>query len=208
MTNRKEIHDRVLNATDKDDLASAYGEWAADYDKDLVDEMGYVAPVLTCRLLQQYVQDPQAEILDAGCGTGLVGKALSEAGYRNLEGLDYSEDMLEQARRKNVYRALHQGDLTARLDLPDERFDAVVSVGTFTCGHVGPEGLGELIRVTRPGGFICFTVREQAWEGDAYRPVMDKLEQSGVWGRVVEKSIDYIPKEGAKCMACVYRKQS
>ena len=208
MANRKEIHDRVLNATDKQDLASAYGEWAADYDKDLVDEMGYVAPVLTCRLLQQYVHDPQAQILDAGCGTGLVGQALAEAGYSNLEGLDYSKDMLEQARRKNVYRALHQGDLTARLDLPGDCFDAVVSVGTFTCGHVGPEGLGELIRVTRPGGCICFTVREQAWEEDAYRPVMEELEQSGAWTRVEVKAIDYIPREGARCMACIYRKNA
>lgn len=206
MTNRKKIHDRVLNATDKDELASAYSEWAADYDKDLVEEMGYVAPETTSKLLQQYVRDPQAEILDAGCGTGLVGEALHRAGFCHLEGLDYSRDMLEQARRKGVYQALHQADLTATLDFPDDRFDAIVSVGTFTCGHVGPEAFAELIRITRPGGYICFTVREQAWDTDGYRPAMDELENTGAWERLEERTTDYIPREGAECVVCVYRK--
>jgi predicted TPR repeat methyltransferase len=205
MSNRKAIHDRVLNATDKDELASAYSEWAAEYDRDLVDEMGYVAPAITSELLQQYLPDTRARILDAGCGTGLVGQALHQAGFHNLAGLDYSTDMLQQARAKGVYQALHQADLTATLDFPDDHFDAVVSVGTFTCGHVGPEAFRELIRVTRPGGCICFTVRDQAWEEDGYRPAMAALEKNGAWTRLEEKETDYIPREGANCMICVYR---
>lgn len=208
MNNRKKIHDRVLNATDQEELASAYSEWAENYDKDLVDEMGYIAPLKTSQLLQDYVQDLQAGILDAGCGTGLVGEQLHEAGFRNLEGLDYSEHMLEQARQKSVYKALHKGDLTGRLEIEDDRYDAVVSVGTFTCGHVGPEGFRELIRITRPGGYICFTVRDKAWEDDDYRPALDEIEKNGDWKQLEEKTIDYIPKEGAKCKICVYRKSA
>jgi hypothetical protein len=40
MPTRKEIHDRVLKATDKDELAASYSEWATDYDRDVVDELG------------------------------------------------------------------------------------------------------------------------------------------------------------------------
>ncbi len=91
---------------------------AERYDKDLIDEMGYVAPAIASQLLQGYVEDQHIRILDAGCGTGLVGADLHQNGYLNLEGLDYSVQMLEKAKDKGVYTRLHQGDLTGRLDLP------------------------------------------------------------------------------------------
>jgi len=37
------------------------------------------------------------EILDFGCGTGLVGQCLNEMGYSNISGIDASEKMLELA---------------------------------------------------------------------------------------------------------------
>ena len=206
MDRRKSIHQRVLTAASKEELETAYGEWADRYDKDLVDEMGYVAPIMTCRILQAHVPDLRARILDAGCGTGLVGEYLRQQGYRKLEGLDYSEKMLEKAREKNAYAVLSCGDLTATLDFPDDTFDAIVSVGTFTCGHVGPDAFAELIRITRPGGIICFTVRDRAWQEDGYRPVMAELEREGRWKMVEETSSDYIRQEGSSCRICVYRK--
>lgn len=206
MATRKEIHDRVLNAKNKEELATAYGEWAERYDNDLIDEMGYVAPTLAGQLLQKYLKDEQAQILDAGCGTGLVGVFLHQAGFRHLEGLDYSADMLARAKEKSVYTRLCQGDLTARLDLPDDGYDAVISVGTFTCGHVGPEAFAELIRVTRPGGHLCITVRDRAWEEDNYRDAMARLEESGAWTCIEEQAADYIQQEGSRCNICIYQK--
>jgi len=206
MDRRKAIHQRVLNATSKQELENAYGEWADRYDQDLVDDMGYVAPIMTCRILQGHVPDRQARILDVGCGTGLVGESLQQQGYRKLEGLDYSGKMLEKAREKNAYEVLSRGDLTASLAFPDDTFDAIVSVGTFTCGHVGPAAFIELTRITRPGGYICFTVRDQAWEEDDYGSVMAKLEQQGRWKLIEEKITDYIREEGSSCRICVYRK--
>ncbi|PLX99071.1 MAG: hypothetical protein C0623_10245 [Desulfuromonas sp.] len=206
MATRKEIHDRVLNAKSKEELATAYSEWAERYDSDLIDEMGYVAPAIAGQLLDDHVKDRAARILDAGCGTGLVGADLYQKGYRNLEGLDYSEQMLKKAESKEVYTRLYQGDLTAKLDFPENSFDAIISVGTFTCGHVGPEAFSELIRITRPGGYICFTVRDKAWEDDNYRTAMDEIEKSGAWKRLQEQATDYIQKEGSSCNVCVYQK--
>ena len=206
MATRKEIHERVLNATSKEELAAVYGEWAEHYDKDLIDEMGYVAPAIASQLLQGHVSDLSARILDAGCGTGLVGADLHQMGYRNLEGFDYSAQMLERAKDKKVYTRLHQGDLTGRLDLVDNSYDAIISVGTFTCGHVGPEAFDELIRITKPGGHLCFTVRDQAWEKDNYRVAMDKIENIGAWKRVEEKNTAYIQQDGSSCNVCIYQK--
>jgi predicted TPR repeat methyltransferase len=205
MSNRKEIHDRVLNAADKDELMAAYKEWADKYDTDLIDEMGYVAPVIAGKLLLKYVKDPAVEILDAGCGTGLVGAFLSENGYSNITGLDYSQEMLSQAKGKDVYQTLIQCDLTQTLDIAENTYDAVISVGTFTSGHVGPEALGELVRITKPGGCICFTVRESAWTEDNYQDEIAKIEKNKGWKLLEEQTTDYIKQEGSTCKVCLYQ---
>ena len=66
MSNRREIHDRVLQAADKHQLASAYAEWASTYDEDLVDEMGYRAFSIASDLLISHLRSSQARILDVG----------------------------------------------------------------------------------------------------------------------------------------------
>lgn len=204
MSTRTAIHDRVLNAADKDELAAAYAEWAEAYDHDLLDELGYVAPLIATELLCAQIDTAAARILDAGCGTGIVGALLHDSNFTRVDGLDYSHDMLAKAREKGVYADLMQGDLMAPLDLSDATYDAVISVGTFTCAHVGPRALAELARVTRPGGCICFTVRDQAWDEDGYREAIDALVSAGVWKRVDERVSPYIEKEGSECRVCLY----
>jgi predicted TPR repeat methyltransferase len=205
MGKRREIHDRVLNASSKEELESAYSEWAEHYDNDLVDEMGYVAPRIASRLLMDYATDNAAIILDAGCGTGLVGEFLNREGYENVEGLDYSTSMLEKAAEKKIYRNLSQGDLTASLDIPSDTYDAIISVGTFTCGHVGPEAFKELVRITKPQGYICVTVREEAWQEDRYREIVEDLQRGGSWDLLEQNSADYIKSEDSNCIVCLFQ---
>ncbi len=49
-------------------------------------------------------------------------------------------------------------DLGARLDFPDDRFAASTALGVLTPGHAPPTALDEMLRVTRPGGHLIFTV--------------------------------------------------
>ena len=77
-------------------------------------------------------------------------------------------------------------------------------MGTFTCGHVGPEAFDELVRITRPGGYLCFTVREQAWEEDDYRTIVRELEARERWEQQKMISADYIREEGARCKVCLF----
>ena len=208
MANRREIHDRVLNASTTEELAKAYNEWADNYDQDLIDEMGYVAPLIATQLFSDNVEDRATIILDAGCGTGLVGEYLRRHGYKNIEGLDYSRAMLEKAGQKQIYRKLTQGDLTGSLDIASNTFDAVISVGTFTCGHVGPEAFDELLRIVKPGGHICFTVRDQAWEEDSYLDKIGALQRNGAWTMLAESTAEYIKSDGSNCRICLYQVSS
>ncbi len=202
---RKPIHERVLNASNKEELKAAYSDWAAGYDRDLIDEMGYVAPKIASNLLLKYLNDTNAQILDAGCGTGLVGSIMHKSGYTNIDGIDYSPDMLERAAEKAIYRSLIEGDLMNALHIDNRKYDAVISVGTFTCGHVGPQAFDELVRITKAGGYICFTVREEAWKEDQYLSKIEEITATGNWEMMEIHTADYIQQEGANCKACLFR---
>jgi predicted TPR repeat methyltransferase len=204
MSERSKIHDRVLTARNTKELMAAYADWAKSYDADLLGEMGYVAPAIATKLLLDNLENKDALVLDAGCGTGIVGEILTREGISTLTGLDYSEEMLEQAGAKGVYKELIQADLMGPLNLSNSIFDALISVGTFTLGHVGPKALFELARVVKPGGLICFTVRDEAWIKSNYRATIDTIEKEGKWRKIEQLDADYILQDGSRCKICLY----
>ena len=100
-TDRKNLDQRLKKAygvKSAADVVELYDSWADDYDTELLDELGYVAPRLTAEAFCRHVPDTNALILDVGCGTGLVGKELHDAGYTHVDGLDISNEMLEIGR--------------------------------------------------------------------------------------------------------------
>lgn len=149
------------------DAMRMYGHWAPTYDESFGAAWGYIAPREIAAILRGEIA-PGVEILDIGAGTGLVAEHLRGL---TVDALDITPEMLAVARTKGLYRHLLQDDLTRALDLPDASYDAVVSCGTFTHGHVGPECFPELLRITRPGAvFACGTigpVLDQAGFGSA-----------------------------------------
>ena len=136
-----------------------------------------------------------ARILDAGAGTGLVGKLLSQRGYTNLIAMDLSDGMLSEARKKNAYREFYQMVMGKPLDFPSDSFDAVISVGVLTVGHAPASSLDELVRVTRPDGHVVFTLRPDVYEGSGFKEKHAQLESQGKW-RLVEVSdpVQVLPK--------------
>lgn len=173
----------VYNSQNNQELTERYDVWAKDYEQDLDDQFGYIGPEPAVDVLVKYVS-PDARILDAGAGTGLVGQILHQRGYCNLEGIDMSPGMLKQAEQKNVYTALHQGALGSTLDFDTASFDAIISVGVFTYGHVGSEAFDELIRITKPGGYIIFTVSVGHYENRDFNTKLTSLEAAGQWSKV------------------------
>jgi predicted TPR repeat methyltransferase len=205
MTTNSEVLKKVYEAENHEELMDAYKDWAADYDADTVDAHGYVAPVVSGQALAGYVPDKQARILDAGCGTGLVAEVLAKMGYDNMDALDYSQEMLDEAEKKGLYTKYIQADLSKPLDFKDNEYDAVVCVGTFTYGHVDADGFNELVRITRPGGHICFTIREGAYEDYGYRERMVELERDNAWELLEMRNEQYFTKEDVSCKLCTYK---
>ncbi|RMF41814.1 MAG: class I SAM-dependent methyltransferase [Alphaproteobacteria bacterium] len=155
---------RVYGAGSAEEIARLYDEWSERYDADM-SSAGYRHPTICLALLARYLPRGAGPVLDAGAGTGLIGEWLTILGYDRIEALDISEGMLAVAARKNVYRKLHCLALGTRLPFADGAFAGIVCAGVFTTGHVGPEGLDELVRICRPGGVLVMTVKGALWEG-------------------------------------------
>ncbi|HET7450821.1 MAG TPA: ubiquinone/menaquinone biosynthesis methyltransferase [Gaiellaceae bacterium] len=93
-------------------------------------------------------------VLDAACGTGDLAIADLRAGAGKVTGLDFSERMLERARRKNAHIEWVQGDMLA-LPFADGTFDAAtVGFGVRNVADL-EAGIRELRRVLKPGGRLA-----------------------------------------------------
>ena len=173
--------EQSLNSSSVEETLSTYNKWAGRYNDD-VDKEEYVAPELASDYVAKHVGARDigtVKILDAGCGTGLVGKHLATRGAKNLDGIDLSPEMLRIAQQTNIYTSLEVADMSQRLDIPTESYDVVVCVGTMTQGHVGPEAFDELVRVVKSGGYIISTVRESVWRKNGYESKVQALDEAG-----------------------------
>ncbi len=154
----------IYDTSDRESLENKYDAWSHLYDAEL-DKAYRISPIESARALNKVLCDKQASILDAGAGTGMVGEALANLGYSNITAVDLSSDMLEVARRKQVYTVLYQGDLEYPLNFAEPlSFDAIISVGVFTYGHVAPQALNNLFPILKSGGYFVLTVRVDYYE--------------------------------------------
>ena len=181
----------VYAARNNREFEARYDEWADESDKDLLEEFEWLAPQMTVGSFTRHVAR-DARILDAGVGTGLVGECLIDAGYRDLQGIDLSAGMLDVARGKGFYGELQQMTLGEPLDFADDTFDAVISVGVFTTGHAPAHAFDELVRITKHGGHIVFSLRTDPHAQQGFGPYLARLEAAGKW-RLVERSEPFRP---------------
>ncbi|KAL2875777.1 hypothetical protein SGCOL_008923, partial [Colletotrichum sp. CLE4] len=187
--------ERALNVTSTAEAQILYDDWAENYDRDLLGaDQNYVAPVIASQYVVKYVglsAIAKSRVLDAGCGTGLVGANLAKLGATQIDGIDLSQGMLKVAERSGVYQSLSTTDLSKPLSQASNSYDAVVCVGTMTEGHVGPEAFDEFVRIVRPGGFIVATVYEAVWEKNGYKEKIASLDKSGKVKLLSDQLEDY-----------------
>lgn len=188
-----EMLDTVYAAASTAEVAASYDAWAESYDAEMAS-LGYRHPAICLGLVCRHLPRDAAPILDAGAGTGLIGEWLRLLGYGRTEALDISEGMLRVAGRKKIYAGLHHAALGGPLPFADNTYAGVVSAGVFTTGHVGVEGLEELIRVTRPGGVLVLTVKDTIWEL-GFAPRMRDLCDAGVL-ELIEQTPPYVSMPG------------
>ncbi|XP_067863897.1 methyltransferase-like protein 27 isoform X2 [Heptranchias perlo] len=139
-----------------------------------------------------------ALVLDVPCGTGLVAEGLQKLGFKNIHGIDGSEEMLKLAESNGMYQSLIHCLVTADKPLPVKAgtYDLVTVVGGIAQQHLPWSILPELLRVTKSGGLICFTMRaEESEHRSKLLASVQELVSKGLWEKVVERYVEKWQKE-------------
>jgi SAM-dependent methyltransferase len=151
-----------------------YADWAKSYDQSFAAAMDYRLPAHVAAACMA-AGPPSGAVLDVGAGTGLCAAALRAQGFEGpIDAVDLSQEMLDTASTKGLYRALYRADITRPLAVPGG-YAALVSSGTFTSGHVGPQALPPLLDVTAPGGVLVLSVNLRVWDGLGFEAAIDAL---------------------------------
>ena len=167
---------------------------ASRWDEDATGPADYQGHRLVFAAIHELNSQCVDAIIDAGCGTGLVGELL-RAKTGNLVGVDMSDAMLVQARQKNIYDELHRGDLVEYLDCHPRSCDIISSAATLIhFGNLDPV-FSAAARCLRPGGLFVFTVFPNDDDPDAVS--MGKLDGHAQGGCFVHGP-GYVTQTAAK----------
>lgn len=142
-------------AADRARLTEKYVGIAVDYDANALQND---IPERLVRFVLG-LRPPKAplRIVDAGCGTGLVGTHL-KAQARRMVGIDLSPAMLARARAKGIYDDLVEDDMAAGLGRFDNQVDIIASsAAVYHIGDLAPL-FAASTRALDAGGLLCFTV--------------------------------------------------
>lgn len=143
-----------------------FDELAPIFDHHAVRDLKYRLPQVVAGWIVEKYPDRNLNLLDLGCGTGLLGACLGPV-EGSLIGVELSEKMIEQAHRHQVYARFHRVDLVEALrdTLPDQ-YDVVAALDVFVYTGELSEVIRNAWKVTRPGGYFVFSC-ERAGEDEA-----------------------------------------
>lgn len=144
-------------------VSELFDNYADRFDFHLVRGLQYRIPEIVANRLVELYPDRRFNLLDLGCGTGLLGIFLGPVdGF--LVGVDLSEKMLAKAARTGLYARLHNVNiLDALRDTPSEEYEVIACNDVFI--YVGDlsEAIPQAWRILKPGGhfiFSCETAEE------------------------------------------------
>ena len=137
-----------------------YKSWAPSYENELNGNR-YVTPKRCAEMLIKKVRNTDIRILDFGCGTGLSGEALHSLGFRQIEGLDLSAEMLKLAEKKSIYSRLLNDDLNTIVKL-NQKYDAIIAAGVISPGHANPETINLALSLLSADGIFIFSLNDHA----------------------------------------------
>jgi len=187
-----------------EEIMKYYDEWGTNnkYDKDMI-EWDYTGPKETVDTFKKYANNKEIKIYDAGCGTGLVGVELKKNGYTNFDGVDLSKKLLDLV-PNGLYKNLSKSDLNKPLNISDNKYDAILCVGTFTFGHVKPQALDEFIRIIKNKGLICFTINEGIYEEYGFDKKINELTEKNLWKKKEFFKSNYISSKDVNAWLGLY----
>jgi ubiquinone/menaquinone biosynthesis C-methylase UbiE len=187
--------------------------WESAFDAHYLLEYG---PLFTLerdrhemsRLIELLGLPEGARVLDVPCGQGRHAHLLAEAGY-DVDGLDYSADLLSVARERGTAKNLRyvRGDMRKLPAKWTGRFEAVLnlftSFGFFAHPSDDARVVREFARVLKPGGTLV-------WHGGNRDGVMARFLQRDWWttsdGTLFAQEREFDPLSGVLTVHSMWRR--
>ena len=138
-------------------VRTVFDGYASRFETHLVS-LGYRVPGLLRAALQRHLPGSAwlPRMLDLGCGTGLMGVVLSDTANDGLVGVDLSARMLEQARGKNLYSALHEADILTFLRDTADSYPVILAADVLCYfGDLSDVLTAVSLRLLPGGLFMC-----------------------------------------------------
>lgn len=160
-----------ISTTDLGYIKNIFNNFATSFDS-ILSELGYSVPNSIASTLKIHLKPKlfkKHHILDLGCGTGLCAEALQPY-FPNEEfyGVDISENMLQEAGKKNIYKELYQDDIVNFLENNTQTYQAIIAGDVLTYfGDLKPF-IKHLIKATTINGYFCFSISKNIYNKQEY----------------------------------------
>ncbi len=173
----------VYSYSGPDDLKNYYNDWAHQYE-DYTNQVNYILPQKVAEIFSLYSPKKESNVLDIGCGTGLLGIYLAKINLGLwIEGIDISRSMAQIALSKTrsnfkpVYNWLVIEDFKTNKLLLENYYDAITSAGTFTSGHLDSSDLIKSLLYLKKDGIAILSIKEDHFYNDNFKETISNLQQ-------------------------------
>ncbi len=152
-------------------VRKVFDDYATHFDAHLVGELGYSGPhELKSALIAAGTRDGPWDLLDLGCGTGLLAVEFAGLSAR-IDGVDLSPKMIERARDRKLYTTLTCGDLLSVLQrCAADCYDLVTAADVFIYVGKIDAVIAAARRVLRPHGMLAFTAEAAEYSSTSRQP--------------------------------------
>lgn len=205
---------KVTKQTTEDEIKRIYAARSRTYDQEhSVAGTAYFKPLAECfhNVLKDVFQNKpidQIKVIDTGAGTGLIGAELKRFGYTNLCALDISNEMLDEAKKKEIYTEFICTSLNGQPipEIKSGQFDGLICGGALMTGRIGSSAFVEMIRMVRTDGVLCFNIMKEELV-EHYQDMMTELENAGKWICLSKDTLPFFAAEDLpnECWGFVYK---
>ena len=148
-------------------ISTLFDGYAERFDRHLVVQLQYRLPQDVANMIHEWHPDRKGDVLDLGCGTGLLGACLGPV-QGVLVGVDLSIEMIDKAIAHKVYDKFHHVDVVAALKAtPADQYHVIAALEVFV--YIGnlDEVVPNAFRILVPGGRFVFSCElAEPGEGD------------------------------------------
>lgn len=187
------------------DSRELYASWAATYDYE-VQKNGYVTPKRVATALKKVVTNQSELILDYGCGTGLSGLALHSVGFKNLDGLDVSKEMVRIAEKKSIYKSLKVFDPDTKIPIYSEQYKIITAIGVIGSGAAPLKVFDDLFSLLPPSGLFAFSFNDHTLGDPIYEEKVEHYVDSGRAAMLHKNYGSHLPKANLKSNIYILKK--